>query len=304
MSALRRTLSKWKSWLLRDDEQFELIRQCAVELRRRDMRQRPLYQAHLRQLADGAEIDPVQVPIGYALEKSARKLHPNVVAGCDPARPTLCMVCVGDEFARAVEIGTQTKADYCRKHGYNFIIVDQAPSDFQRPLPWLKISLIVRLLQEGHGSVFFLDADTLVTNPEIPLEPFFHRLEKSGRHVLIAEDSLTLNSGSFFIRRTWQSLTLLDLVFGYDADVGHAWWENYALIELVKENPAIRALLLLETDCRQFNSTSLADDAAAPATYNWQPGDFICHFAGVRDGQKIHAQMAEVRDQVPSPQPA
>jgi hypothetical protein len=105
------------------------------------------------------------------------------------------------------------------------------------------------------------------------------------------------------MRRTWQTLTLLDLIFDYDADVQHAWWENYALIELVQENPAIRSLLWVETDSRQFNSAAPKCVATGPAPeeeapYNWQPGDFICHLAGVRDAKKIQAGMAEIRDQI------
>jgi hypothetical protein len=209
---------------------------------------------------------------------------------------------VGENYTRAVEPATRTKVDYCRKHGYNFAVLDAPPRLFGRPLSWLKIPLIFHLLQAGHQAVFALDADALVTNPEIALEPFFSRLEKSGRHLMIAEDFQMINAGSFFIRQTWQSLTLLALIFETDAEIGHHWWENQALVALLEENPDVRSLIQLELDSRQFNSMIMEGDLAPEsekelAAHGWRPGDFICHLAGFRDPLKLQARMLKVLDE-------
>jgi hypothetical protein len=282
---LKRRLLDLKSKLLRDHVLVDLVKECLVELRRQSLREKPLYQAHLRRLADPAGFSIDEVEVAYPLDRSARVINPTFVLPGDAAKPVLCMVCIGRDFAQAVELGTQSKRDYCRRHGYGLVVLETAPESFDRPVSWLRLSLIFRLLKMGHPSVFYLDADTLITNPGIPLETYFERLEKTGRHLLISEDPLSLNTGALFFRRTWQSLLLLDLIYETDIDVEHHYWEQNALVELARQQAQVLALLEIET---RLTEQELE-------TYAWQPGDFICHFAGVRSGPKLAAAMRRIR---------
>lgn len=284
-------------------ESIDLGKKLLIELRRQKVLQKPLYQEHLQCLRNPAASGSAQVNIGYSLERIARKLNPTLIEH-DLSKPTLVMVCIGDEYAKTVELGTRTKQEYCKLHGYNLAILESVPYRYDRPPAWLKIPLLFRLMQTGHHRLFYLDADSLITNPKISLEPFFDRLEKMDRHMLIAEDVFNLNTGAFFLRKTWQALTLLDLIYETDADVDNSLWEQQALIELIEQNPVVRSLLHIEASSRQFNSMPFDERASGLpsdcSAYAWQPGDFLCHFAGTKDPQKLSSKMQRLHQTLAS----
>jgi hypothetical protein len=116
---------------------------------------------------------------------------------------------------------------------------------------------------------------------------------------MIAEDYTSLNMGVLFFRRTWQSLTLLDLIYETDADVAHSNWEQQALIELIGHAAIVWSLLYIETDPRQFNSLFpgfIGNEHPHGVTYEWTPGDFLCHFAGMRNPSALQAAMRKIHD--------
>jgi hypothetical protein len=300
---LKQKIVGFKSKLFRDHVLVDLVKECLVELKSQALREKSLYQAHLRRLADPSELPIDEVEVAYALERGARIINPTFVLEGDRAKPVLCMLSIGRDFAKSVEIGTQSKVEYCKRHGYGLVILEAAPLHADRPLPWLRIPLIFRLLKMGYQSVLYLDADTLITNPAIQPEIFFERMETAGRHLMLTEDALGLNTGVMFFRRTWQSLLLLDLIYETDINVDHLYWEQYALAELVRRYPLVLSLLYIETRPRQFNSVLLdflnpPPPDAEREIYGWKPGDFLCHFAGVRSGSRTAARMRKVRDLV------
>ena len=291
----------FKSKLVRDHGLVDLVKECLVELKSQSLREKSLFQAHLRRLAAPAGFDLDQVEVAYALERGTRIITPTFILEGDHAKPVLCVLCIGRDFAKGVEIGTRSKVEYCRRHGYGLVVLETAPLHVDRPVSWLRIPLIFRLLKMGYQSVLYLDADTLITNPAIQPEIFFERMEKNGRHLLLAEDALGLNTGVMFFRRTWQSLVLLDLIYETDINVGHLYWEQHALAELIRLHPLVLSLIQIETQPRQFNSVLLDFmDPPIPEAereiYGWKPGDFLCHFAGTRNGATRAAKMREVRD--------
>jgi hypothetical protein len=106
------------------------------------------------------------------------------------------------------------------------------------------------------------------------------------------------------MRKTWQAFTLLDLIYESDTGADNGAWEQQALIELVEENPSVKSLLYIETNARLFNSMpferrspGLPADCSA---YAWQPGDFLCHFAGTRDNAELLSAMQKIHAKIPS----
>ena len=275
---------------------FDLANKALVELKIHRLLQRSAYQTHLHDLENPAGFDRKRLTIGYPLEKAARKLKPRII-GDDLSKPILAMVCTGENYARLVEIGTRTKSDYCRRHGYNMAIVEEQIYRYNRHAAWLKIPLVFRLMQIGYERIFYVDADSVITNPEVSAQEFFDRLEAAGRHLMLAEDICSLNTGVFFMRNTWQSCVLLDLIYEWEAGDGH--WEQGALIGLIEQNPIVKSLLYLEPDSRRFHSMpfdrplslGLPSDCSP---YAWQPGDFICHFAGPRNKQYLANKMKRI----------
>jgi hypothetical protein len=282
---------------------LDLGHRLLVELKYQGVRQKPLYRSHLHNLENPSGMESDKWSGGYSLERVARKVKPQII-GHDLSKPILCMVCIGEDYAKTVEAGTQTKSDYCQAHGYNMAVLDEMPYRYDRAPAWLKIPLIFRLMQLGYSRIFYLDADSVITNSKVSLEDFFGRLEQASRHLMLSEDLYTLNTGSFLMRKTWQSLTLLDLIYETDAEVDHGFWEQQALIHLVEENPVVRSLLYLEPDSRQFNAMPFDGPVSSkwPSDYlkhAWQPGDFVCHFAGNRDKPDLASKMRAIREKTP-----
>jgi hypothetical protein len=112
--------------------------------------------------------------------------------------------------------------------------------------------------------VFWSDADSLITNPEIRLEGFLH----DDADLIIGEDSNGINSGQWFLRNCAWSVELLQRVWDSTEWIDHGWWEQKALMELmVQERYRERVQVVNQ---RLFNSY--------PGC--WEPGDFILHFPG------------------------
>jgi hypothetical protein len=81
------------------------------------------------------------------------------------------IVTLYDEAYR--EFGAVTaslKRDYCQKHGYDFI-EDDSKTDMTRHLAWSKIPAILEYLPK-YDYLVWMDADTLIMNPEKRLEEF------------------------------------------------------------------------------------------------------------------------------------
>ncbi|MFA6961589.1 MAG: hypothetical protein WC205_12615 [Opitutaceae bacterium] len=291
--------------LKRESAQQQLLdlgRRLLVELKYQELRQKPIYRSHLHSLETPSGMESDKWAGGYSLERVSRKVNPRII-GHDLSKPILCMVCIGADYAKTVGIGTQSKTDYCQFHGYNMAVLDEMPYRYDRAPAWLKIPLIFRLMQLGYRRVFYLDADTVITNPKVLLEDFFERLEQANRHLMLSEDIFTLNTGSFLMRKTWQSLTLLDLIYETDAEVDHGFWEQQALIHLAEQNPSVRALLYLEPDSRQFNAMPFDGPPSSrwPSDYlkyAWQPGDFVCHLAGNRNKPDLVSKMCAIQGKV------
>lgn len=73
---------------------------------------------------------------------------------------------------------TQTKIEYCKKHGYDLILSDEALTTcfdlaplFQRDLSWNKIALVSKHIN-NYDWVVYMAPQAIVTNDKVPLERF------------------------------------------------------------------------------------------------------------------------------------
>jgi hypothetical protein len=286
----------------------QLESQLLLEMKSKRVMEKPLVRAHVDNLSRTADAIPEDRPTGYATELLARKICPRIMMAenADLKRPTVAMVCVGKEFAGEVEAGVRSIEAYCQAHGYHFAMLEEMPYRYDRAPAWLKIPLLLHLLEKGHERIFYLDADVLITNPAVKLEDSFDRLDASGRAMLIAEDVYSLNTGAFFLRQSWQARSLLDLIYEWEMELDHGSWEQQALLGLVERYPAVRAQLLVETEARRFNAMPF-DGPRRPnlpadcSRYAWQAGDFLCHFAGSRDTKVLGAKMRRLYSQLNNP---
>ncbi|PUZ69367.1 hypothetical protein GQ55_2G102500 [Panicum hallii var. hallii] len=229
----------------------------------------------------------------------------------DP-RLSLAIVTLADEGAsgsrarrsfRGVLAATaRNKRAYAAAHGYRLVALPASAVDPRRPPSWSKV-LALRAHLRRHHWLFWNDADTLVTNPEIPLERILfsvigHSDFDDSPDLVLTEDFGGVNAGVFFIRRSKWSERFLD-----------TWWNQTSFVQFSStksgDNAALKHLIdhlsaeemqahvrIAKMQCL-FNSYPwvLTWKSAhrlifhLPTTWKgaYSDGDFMIHFAGLDD---------------------
>jgi hypothetical protein len=143
------------------------------------------------------------------------------------------------------------------------------------------------------GALLWLsDADVLITNPELTLEDHIFPHFPATKDMLMTIDSCAhLNSGNIFMRN---SMWLRDFWrrVGEQTDLTyHIWWENAAIIKLLEENPGDLGHVEITSDCTRFNAYL----QGISGKKLWCPDDFLVHFAGVYDLERIRTLASAIR---------
>jgi hypothetical protein len=226
------------------------------------------------------------VNLSYRTDRIVRALDPLLTRRSE--RVCVVSLALGREYRQNIGACLRSQNAYCERHGYSQLELGHAQQTYDRPVAWLKIPLAIRALELGFERIFYIDADCMITNAEIPLDVHFARWDASqpNSSMLITEDEGGINSGCFFMKNTADSRRLLDAIWLYDAEPAFPSWEQEALMRLMHDHEAFRTLLHIEPEARRFNS--FPHERLEFIRYiqgqsnTWQPGDFICHFSGIR----------------------
>lgn len=130
----------------------------------------------------------------------------------------VCSLYINPWYREIVKYGQRTLEKYCRKHGYDFIYeTEETPEgvyDKKRPIPWYKIQLLLKVMQNSeYDFVVWNDADSVIVNYDKKLEDFITR-DLLTKDVLVARDwQSTLNTGTMFVRNCNYSRVLLQTVW-------------------------------------------------------------------------------------------
>lgn len=179
--------------------------------------------------------------------------------------------CIGtDEMAKERCLTMQSLKDYCNRHKYVLHYLTRSYCE-SRPPAWSKVQLLLDNLH-AHDWLWWIDVDAKVTNPTVKLEEI---INDSGYDLLIAEDNLGINTGSFFIRNCDWSRDFLQRVWALGPDPKHHWWEQWAFIRLLRD----------ETDKQHVGIIPKRLINSYPN--DWQTGDFIYHAAGYRGNERV-----------------
>ncbi|XP_026661726.2 probable alpha-1,6-mannosyltransferase MNN10 [Phoenix dactylifera] len=233
-------------------------------------------------------------------------------------RPRIAMVTFSAEeigggsrrsFRGVMEAVGENKRAYAGRMGYDFIdaggLVD--PS---RPPSWSKIPA-VRSQLPNYDWVFWNDADTVITNPDISLENILnaaigHSDLRASPDLVVTEDFNGVNAGVFFFRRSEWSEKFLD-----------TWWNQTSFVlfgsTISGDNTALKHLI------NGLPSEELQDHVRTVPmqclfnSYPWLPiwknayrlifsplktwegaysdGDFMVHLAGLDEKKKWAARI-------------
>lgn len=169
------------------------------------------------------------------------------------------------DYALASE---ENKRRYAAKHGYGFTAY-RAKLDESHPPHWSKLIAVSGAMQTGAEWVFWMDADSIVTNPTKNLDLFAN----TNADLVIARDRNGINTGIFLIRSCEQSHEFLRRCYHKEYFVRTLHEEQNAVQEALANGEFLGRVN--EVHPRAFNS--VLDE---PLEEKWQPNDFVLHLPG------------------------
>ncbi|CAN5493129.1 hypothetical protein BH11PLA2_BH11PLA2_22540 [soil metagenome] len=185
-----------------------------------------------------------------------------------------------DNFA---DVTSEIMSRYCRRHGYSFC---RRRDGFRndRPPAWSKVDFILEYLQ-SFNYVVWMDIDVLIMDESVKLESLLTSKETQW-DILVAEEVFphrrSINSGVMIIRNSLFSRQFFETVKSSQCDPNDRLYEQRIINTLMSHRRVARRVALARQ--QEFNSMLLND--------TFRPGDFLLHFAGVRNRGVLINQLA------------
>lgn len=200
---------------------------------------------------------------------------------------------IGADYKKNLHKALASKVDYAHKHGYTYIEGNEAEWDRERPISWSKVPFLLKhLAQLPDGELVWLsDADVFITNPHLKFEEHVVPLLLPEKDMLMVFDSCGhVNAGNILMRNTPWVRDFWKRVYEQTDCIYHIWWENAGILKLMETNPSDCMKIQITHDCRRFNAYLMG----LPNAPLWEPGDFLVHFAGVYDAEKMKTLIEEI----------
>jgi hypothetical protein len=201
---------------------------------------------------------------------------------------------IGNDYRKALSEALRSKQSYADKHGYIYIQGSESSWDRERPISWSKVPfLLSHLSQIPEGELVWLsDADVMITNPELDFEHHVAPLLPKHKDMLMTFDSCGhVNAGNILMRNTSWVRDFWKRVYEQTDCIYHIWWENAGILKLMEANSSDRDHIEITGDCKRFNAYLMG----LPNAPLWEPGDFLVHFAGVYDAEKMKSLIQEIQ---------
>jgi hypothetical protein len=186
----------------------------------------------------------------------------------------------------------QNKRKYCEKYGYPLIAKTDGWVLEKQAIGFEKVNLVRDALQKYPECdwVFFSECDAMITNFDIKLE----QLADDKFHFILPSDINGINCGNFMIRNSPIGRAYLDSIeSAYLIYKDTPIWENSYIQHTVTGTLWQRVIKVVPQ--RLFNSYDYDTLPRYPKPCKdalgydgqWQPGDFIIHFANQSLEQRI-----------------
>ena len=184
----------------------------------------------------------------------------------------VCTLHIGEEFKHKVEFCVKSIELYCEKHNYD-LIRDESVADDREPL-WNKIRLIEKYLPQ-YDFIVWIDADMLIMNRDITLEYLIHNYLVN-KEILVCRDiGNYANTGFMLIKNTEYMLKLMNTIYSLPELAGYHH-EQGVLTSLYNRK-------VLGLHKRMMVVPTLGQRLANSAMCNYEPGDFLIHFLGIKN---------------------
>lgn len=196
----------------------------------------------------------------------------------------VCCLQTGKEFRELMKLGDNTRIEYCKKNGYDYID-DDSVLDKDRHPAWSKILLAKKYLK-SYDYLWVVDADTMIFNQDIKLEDYIceHMFDKK---IMACRDvSGKINTGSVFFKNTYYTMKILDLIYEQTQYIDDKTWEQEAFNYLY-ENDSEK----LKDNC-SILPTHMQTLFNCPVGL-FKPDIFMIHFYGPRDSKWVNKCMRD-----------
>jgi hypothetical protein len=215
----------------------------------------------------------------------------------DPSRILVLTLCIGEDYRRKLGNCLKSKEEYCKRHGYTYILGGEEYWDRDRPFSWSKVPFMIAQIKKAmetgaYDYIWMSDADVWITNMDLRIEDQILPLFSAGKDLLMTFDTCHhINAGNIVWRPCAWALDFLERSYKRPDAIYHIWWENKAFCDLFEENEDDREHLEVTAKSYMFNAYLMG----MPGERLWLPGDFLIHFAGVYDSKKMAGLIEEIR---------
>jgi len=206
---------------------------------------------------------------------------------------TMITLAIGEDYRKSLKKALESKRSYAEKHGYNYLEFGEEMWDRTRPIAWSKVPIILKVLNSlPEGSlVWQSDADVMITNQALRIEENIQPLLPSEKDMLLIYDACHhINSGNILMRNTEWCRDFWRRVNERTDCTYHIWWENMAIIHLLEENSEDKKKIEISNQHKRFNAYVMGIDGEPL----WEPGDFLVHFAGIYQPEKMKTLIEDI----------
>lgn len=206
------------------------------------------------------------------------------------ARPFVgkCSIVFGNLSPQSVfERALRTHEVHNKMHGYPLHVLRQPLLDDVWTKPAFILSLILRELGKPEGErlqwILWVDADTIILNPYVPVESFLPPEDFDHVDLLYTNDWNGLNNGVFLIKVSRWSVELLSSILSFryfKPDVPLTFRDQSAMSIMMSEPHFQKKTLFVPQ--RWFNGYQGEHNYTLEA-HQVRRGDLLVHFAGVGD---------------------
>jgi hypothetical protein len=200
---------------------------------------------------------------------------------------------IGVDYRKSLKKALDSKRAYANKHGYKYIEANEESWDRTRPVAWSKVDLVLTHLNKlPDGQLVWLsDADVLITNMDLKVEDHVLPLLPPEKDLLFIYDACHhLNSGNVLMRNSPWLRDFWTRVNNRTEFTYHIWWENMAMIKIMEENKKDQNKIQVTNKHKLFNAYIMG----LPDEPLWEQGDFLVHFAGIYDSDKMKRFIEEI----------
>ena len=200
---------------------------------------------------------------------------------------------IGVDYRKSLKKALESKRIYANKHGYKYIEANEESWDRTRPVAWSKVDLVLTYLNKlPDGELVWLsDADVLITNMDLKVEEHVLPLLPKEKDLLFIYDACHhLNSGNVLMRNSPWLRDFWTRVNNRTEFTYHIWWENMAMIQIMEENKKDQDKIQVTNKHKLFNAYIMG----LPEEPLWEQGDFLVHFAGIYDSEKMRRFIEEI----------